>query len=726
MNHSRLVLTILLASLVFSIVLAVGEKPVVPIGEARLIYSPDGPVRANAVRNLYRARSDGDVERARAIEASISRPSTEEIPMGIASSAIIAPAVEGRLRPADFGSDIFVSTGTYIEKNPALAGTSTGDLFCVYEVEGGPACANNYLTVKKSTNNGATWNPLVNIYDATRVFSRPRITIGEGAQNWIIIVYESRNTSGGDARVEVCKLAFDGTGGSALVVDGSSFTSKYSPAVCVDNFSYYNIYISYIRNALFGTDLYIAKSSDFGATWTTQNVDGAGEVESDIAYGDWTLFAVTQTDDANGDIHIVRSTDFGSSWSAPLTISTTHKDYFPRVAAGAESTVVVAYGYAYSATDHDVYYSTSFDNGATFSTGHILSISTLDETIPVVASEGSAIFAAYHRAGETRLADWSEASSRFGASRIVSDAATCEAFGLDVAVLNGTPGSPCPGVVWTNRYTPSDFDIKFDSDCCPGPVAAFSADTLSGDAPLTVHFTDESDGATSLDWDFGDGSAHSSATNPSHTFTEGGDFVVTLTATNSCGSDVATEIVHVTCPEVTASFTMSPSGSGDVPLTVNFIGAGGATSYHWDFGDGSIAATVQRPTHVFDSVGVFTVTLVAANACGNVDTATGLVRVYAVTEPVAGISPTGLDFDSVGIGGYSVRNITISNSGSGMLWVYPEAPTDPAFSFTVPDSFSVAPADEYILNMFFSPTDEATYSATVSFATNDAAHPLLT
>ncbi len=69
------------------------------------------------------------------------------------------------------------------------------------------------------------------------------------------------------------------------------------------------------------------------------------------------------------------------------------------------------------------------------------------------------------------------------------------------------------------------------------PIADFSANTTSGTVPLTVQFSDESLGTvTSWLWSFGDGST-STAQNPSHTYTATGSYTVSLTVTNSVGSD---------------------------------------------------------------------------------------------------------------------------------------------------------------------------------------------
>ena len=69
------------------------------------------------------------------------------------------------------------------------------------------------------------------------------------------------------------------------------------------------------------------------------------------------------------------------------------------------------------------------------------------------------------------------------------------------------------------------------------PVALFSASPLSGPAPLTVNFQDESLGQiASWSWDFGDGGS-STEQHPAHTYTETGSHSVTLTVNGVEGSD---------------------------------------------------------------------------------------------------------------------------------------------------------------------------------------------
>jgi len=76
-------------------------------------------------------------------------------------------------------------------------------------------------------------------------------------------------------------------------------------------------------------------------------------------------------------------------------------------------------------------------------------------------------------------------------------------------------------------------------------VANFSATPTADIAPLTVHFTDTSQGTpTSWNWDFGDGGT-SASRDPSHTYTNIGKYTVNLTATNAYGSDTKTRLNYI-------------------------------------------------------------------------------------------------------------------------------------------------------------------------------------
>ena len=78
------------------------------------------------------------------------------------------------------------------------------------------------------------------------------------------------------------------------------------------------------------------------------------------------------------------------------------------------------------------------------------------------------------------------------------------------------------------------------------PVAAFSASSTSGNAPLEVAFTDRSSGSpTSWKWSFGD-RTYSKARNPLHIYTRAGKYTVTLTAKNARDSSTKTMYMYIT------------------------------------------------------------------------------------------------------------------------------------------------------------------------------------
>ena len=152
------------------------------------------------------------------------------------------------------------------------------------------------------------------------------------------------------------------------------------------------------------------------------------------------------------------------------------------------------------------------------------------------------------------------------------------------------------------------------------PDADFTADITSGCSPLTVHFTDQSTGASSWSWDFGDDGT-STDQNPSHTYSCNCGpcmYDVSLTIGSTCGTDTETktDYIAVLTPPV-ADFSAHPT-SGPSPLQVQFtdLSSCDPTSWLWDFGDGN-ASTDQSPLHTFSDPDTYTVSLTVTNQCGS-------------------------------------------------------------------------------------------------------------
>jgi YD repeat-containing protein len=180
--------------------------------------------------------------------------------------------------------------------------------------------------------------------------------------------------------------------------------------------------------------------------------------------------------------------------------------------------------------------------------------------------------------------------------------------------------------------------------------ANFSANPVTGTAPLTVTFTNISqptNGITSYLWKFGDGLT-STITNPVHSYAPG-YYTVTLTATSGAWSDTITKTRLITAT-VKADFSANPM-TGTAPLTVTFTNlsqpASGMTSYLWKFGDG-LTSTITNPVHSY-AAGFYTVTLTASAGSWS-DTITktrfitATIKANFSANPVSGAPPLTVTF----------------------------------------------------------------------------------
>jgi len=197
---------------------------------------------------------------------------------------------------------------------------------------------------------------------------------------------------------------------------------------------------------------------------------------------------------------------------------------------------------------------------------------------------------------------------------IKSGAASVSFFIGDYAANQVVPFEP--GKVQKLDLTAGGSPSEVDADFVGSPT--------SGVAPLTVQFTDTSTGGPTMwSWNFGDGGTDMVG-NPSHTYTSPGVYTITLTASSQTGGSSTEEkvgYITVTQPgEIDADFVGSPT-SGVAPLAVQFTdtSTGGPTMWSWNFGDGG-TAMVANPSHTYNSVGNYTVTLTASSQTGGTST----------------------------------------------------------------------------------------------------------
>lgn len=153
----------------------------------------------------------------------------------------------------------------------------------------------------------------------------------------------------------------------------------------------------------------------------------------------------------------------------------------------------------------------------------------------------------------------------------------------------------------------------------PPPAAAFSAPAV-GCRGEAVTFSNQSAGAATFSWNFGDGT-FSQEENPGKVYENVGIFRVILTVTDTAGCQATAEqnVETVAPPEALFAPGMDAGcGSQEVVFTNQSEGYG--LSFQWDFGNGQTAALPEPAAPLFYPAGIndttYAITLTAENLCG--------------------------------------------------------------------------------------------------------------
>ena len=227
------------------------------------------------------------------------------------------------------------------------------------------------------------------------------------------------------------------------------------------------------------------------------------------------------------------------------------------------------------------------------------------------------------------------------------------------------------------------------------PSVSFVTNISSGNAPLTVQFLDSSmNTPIAWAWSFGDGGT-STIQNPVHTYSTDGSYTVTLTVTNSAGSNTSSQAGYIKVTKVTDApnpLFKATVTSGNAPLNIQFLDASdnSPSSWVWSFGDGT-TSTLQNPTHTYTTAGTYTVTLTAINSAGsNTVSQTGYITVNAAV-PVSsftanittGVKPLTVQFTD-----------TSANAPTGWYWTFGDGGTstlqNPVYTFNKVGTYAIS------------------------------------
>jgi len=190
------------------------------------------------------------------------------------------------------------------------------------------------------------------------------------------------------------------------------------------------------------------------------------------------------------------------------------------------------------------------------------------------------------------------------------------------------PGTYTVTLIVTSNFGCSD-TITQVVTVQPSPLADFGFTIVCQNDP--TFFTDSSSisfgNIISWNWNFGDATT-SALQNPSHTYSLGGTYNVTLIVTSATGCvDTITIPVTVNALPVAAFSSSGMCVADGITFTdLSSVSPGSVTAWQWYFGDAA-SGNLQNPIHYYSSSGNYAVTLIVTSNNGCLDTITQAVTV---------------------------------------------------------------------------------------------------
>ncbi len=212
------------------------------------------------------------------------------------------------------------------------------------------------------------------------------------------------------------------------------------------------------------------------------------------------------------------------------------------------------------------------------------------------------------------------------------------------------------------------------------PTAGFTASPTTTCVNSPVTFTNTSSGATNLIWMYGDGGVgyNSNATH-TYSYSASGTFSVMLVASNNGCTDTLVRTNYITVQPPSPNFTYSFNCNNR--YTYSFTNTSiGATSYSWDFGDGSSPSTAVSPSHTFAANGTYIVTLTATNSTtGCVATKAYYIFIFPLTASFTATDTVICKGSGIGFNAsssiYYLSNEWSFGDGVNLTYTYPNIVT---------------------------------------------------
>ncbi len=219
--------------------------------------------------------------------------------------------------------------------------------------------------------------------------------------------------------------------------------------------------------------------------------------------------------------------------------------------------------------------------------------------------------------------------------------------------------SPTAGSYVGNPYmvSPNDttvYTVKVEDGCTtpeatdvhtlnviPLPLPDFVTDTIQDCTPACIVFTDNSNPVAGSiayhSWTTGDPANLGAISNSSFSYcyeTPGSyDVYLSVTTDKGCKNSILKPGYITANPVPVAYFNLFPKeGTTDSPVITFRDSSLGASSWHWDFGDGTESSIVPNPYHMYNDSGEYVITLTVWNQYNCVDTTIGYVKIRQLLQ----------------------------------------------------------------------------------------------
>lgn len=197
------------------------------------------------------------------------------------------------------------------------------------------------------------------------------------------------------------------------------------------------------------------------------------------------------------------------------------------------------------------------------------------------------------------------------------------------ANISGNPVTYFLIITVFGKPIPKFINTTDSSGCAPFAVSFQSLSTGSGGVPITNH-----------SWAFGDGGINiSNTTTPTYTYTDSGQYSVTLIVKDANGCDSSLSVpksaLIAAAPEAVISSSPDPPTSCTAPFSVFFNASASIShsftsstlSYSWDLGDGVTSTSAEPPVQNYPTLAIDTIYLIVKDDNGCSDTSKSIVNV---------------------------------------------------------------------------------------------------